>query len=169
MTRIKNFVCILLLFGFTGCNTQVEEKENNQKVNKKEQEISKPKVTWDVKKTYDALGNLKQYDSIYSYSYSSSKGDSITVNLDSIMNIFRGYFEENTTFNKRDQLFYFPKSDSLFVTEFFKDDYFFSQWQQHPIDIEQLLLQMDSVRNRFLKQFHPGLIESKSQTKLKSL
>ena len=85
------------------------------------------------------------------------------MNLDSIMDSFSRYFEEKTPFKMNDRLFYFPQNDSLFMNDFFKGDYFFNQWKQRPLDVEQIIKQMDSTRNLFLKRFHPGLLESKEK------
>ena len=51
------------------------------------------------------------------------------------------------------------------MRDFFKEDYFFNQWKQEPQDVENMIKQMDSTRNLFLKRFHPGLLESKGDTK----
>ena len=83
------------------------------------------------------------------------------------MNSFRGYFEKTAPFKMNDRLFYLPQNDSLFMNDFFKEDYFFDQWKQQPLDVEKMIRQMDSTRNLFLKRFHPGLLESKLKTKLK--
>lgn len=160
---MKTLIYILFALSFVSCNSQDKKKQDIQEPEKKEQVSIKPKETWDVKKEYDEFGNLIKYDSIYSYSYSNIKGDSITVNLDSIMDSFSRYFEEKTPFKMNDRLFYFPQNDSLFMNDFFKGDYFFNQWKQRPLDVEQIIKQMDSTRNLFLKRFHPGLLESKEK------
>ncbi len=61
-----------------------------------------PNESWDVNKRYDKGGNIIQYDSSYSYSYSSS-GEYI--NIDSLIstfginNFFSSPFESESTFN----------------------------------------------------------------------
>ena len=155
----KTAFTILFLILFIGCNNQ--EKENKETQTDKK-EIIKPKEKWDVKKEYDEFGNLIKYDSIYSYSYSNIEGDTIQVNLDSIMNSFRGYFKENTPFKWNQHFSYFPQNDSLFMNDFFKDDYFFNQWNREPLDISKMMRQMDSTRNAFLKKFHPELMQSRN-------
>lgn len=163
---MKNLIYLLFVLSFIGCDSQEKKKQDTQEPDKKEQKTIKPKENWDVKKEYDEFGNLIKYDSIYSYSYSNIKGDSLQVNLDSIMDSFKGYFEKTEPFKMKDRLFYFPQNDSLFMNDFFKKDYFFDQWQQHPLDVEQMIRQMDSTRNLFLKRFYPGLQESKEKTTL---
>lgn len=163
---MKNLIYVLFALSFIACDSQEKKKKETQEPVKKEQDTIKPKESWDVKKEYDEFGNLIKYDSIYSYSYSNIKGDSIKVNLDSIMNSFRGYFEEISPFRMKDRFSYFPQNDSLFMNDFFREDYFFSQWKQHPLDVEKMIRQMDSTRNLFLKRFHPGLLESKDKNKM---
>lgn len=157
---MKKTAFILFLLIFLGCNNQEKGKQETQ-IEEKEQTTNKPEEKWEVKKEYDEFGNLTKYDSIYSYYYSNIEGDTIQVNLDSVMNSFKGYFKENIPFNWDKHFSYFPQNDSLFIKDFFKDDYFFKQWDRQPLNIEEMMRQMDSTRNAFLKKFYPGLMESK--------
>ncbi|MGB5668310.1 MAG: hypothetical protein WBM53_15850 [Maribacter sp.] len=157
---MKKVLAILLVLAFTGCKGQEKEKEEIKSDEKKEM-VQEPKGQWEVHKEYDDLGNLIKYDSIYTYSYSNIKGDSLKVNLDSIMDSFRGYFKDNVPFEWKDHFSYFPKNDSLFMNDFFKEDYFFKNWERHHSDIDEMMKKMDSVRNSFLNKYHPGLRESK--------
>jgi len=153
---VKNIFALFLVLLFTGCKGQ--EKENQE--TEKKEIVEQPKGEWKVNREYDEAGNLIKYDSIYSYSYSNIDGDSLHVNLDSIMDSFKGYFGEHRPFNWNDGFSFFPEADSLFMEDFFSDDYFSDRWQRHPMDMEQLMKGMDSVRNAFLKRYHPGLMES---------
>lgn len=155
---MKNVIAILLILSITGCKGQEKEKEEVSKEEKQEM-AQKPIEQWNVKKEYDEAGNLIKYDSIYSYSYSTIIGDSVNINLDSIMDSFRGYFENRVPFDWKRDFSYFPKTDSLFMKDFFKEDYFLNNWQEHHSDIENMMKKMDSVRNAFLRKHHPGLIE----------
>ena len=160
--KMKKFIILLLVLVITGCNSQ--EKKNKQEENKnKDTTIVKPKEKWDVHKEYDEFGNLIRYDSIYSWSYSNVKGDSLQVNLDSIMDSFKKHFLINSPSKWRDDFSYFPKNDSLFMNDFFKDDYFLRNWQSQHSLLEEMIKRMDSSRNAFLKHFYPGLIESKDK------
>lgn len=162
---MKKVLILLLVLNIAGCNSQ--GKESKQTTNdKKDTTLVKPKETWDVKKEYDEFGNLIKYDSIYSWSYSNVKGDSLKVNLDSIMDSFRGYFDKNTPFKWRDDFSFFPENDSLFMRDFFKEDYFYENWINQHSELDKMIKRMDSSRNVFLKRFHPGLLESKPKTKL---
>jgi len=155
---MKNIIAILVLLVISGCKGQ--EKENEEVPKEEKQELAQePKGQWEVHKEYDDLGNLIKYDSIYSYSYSNIEGDSVKINLDSIMDSFRGYFKDKVPFEWKRDFSYFPKTDSLFMKDFFEEDYFFRNWQEHHSDIENMMKKMDSVRNSFLRKHHPGLLE----------
>ena len=159
---MKKIVTLMIILVITGCNSQEKKKEQEKNEEKKITTI-KPKEKWDVKRAYDEYGNLIKYDSVYSWSYSNVKGDSIQVNLDSIMDLFKGYFVKDRTFEWNDDFYYFPKNDSLFKRDFFSDDYFFRNWQYQLNEFESIIKQMDSSRNAFLRKFHPGLMESRKQ------
>jgi hypothetical protein len=163
---MKNSIILLLVLALAGCNRQDKEKE--LKVEEtyeiaQDHTATKPKEKWDVRKEYDEFGNLVKYDSIYSWSYSDIKGDSLRVNLDSIMDSFRRYFVDRMPRERHRSFSYFPKQDSLFMHDFFEDDYFFRNWQSQHSELEDMVKRMDSTRNLFLKQFYPGLLESKEK------
>ncbi len=154
---MKNTIIIFLVVVFTGCKGQ--EKKNQEEKDKKEM-VEQPPGQWEVNKEYDEAGNLIKYDSVYRYSYSNIEGDSVHVNLDSIMDSFKGYFGRHRPYKWDDRFSIFPETDSLFMNDFFRDDYFLDRWERRPMDMEQMMKRMDSIRNHFLKEFHPGLLES---------
>lgn len=158
---MKNLIYMIFVLSFMGCDGQEKKKQETKEPDKKEQEKIKPKETWDVKREYDEFGNLIKYDSIYSYSYSNVKDDSLNVNLDSIMDSFKGYFDKNAPFEWQHDFSFFPEYDSLFMNNFFKEDYFFKNWQKEHSELDIMIKRMDSSRNVFLRRFHPGLLESK--------
>jgi hypothetical protein len=79
------------------------------------------------------------------------------------MGSFRKYFKESAPIEWKYDFLFFPENDSLFMSDFFRDDYFFNQWERQPMEIEEMMRRMDSTRNYYLKRFHPGLIESKDK------
>ncbi|OZV69809.1 hypothetical protein [Winogradskyella aurantia] len=162
---MKKIMILLVALAMTSCNNEKKESEQPESV-KQDTTIVKPIESWDVQKEVDEFGNLIKYDSTYTWSYSNTKGDSIQVNLDSIMDSFKGYFGKNTPLNWNEDFSYFPEVDTLLKDNFFKKDYFFDQWKQNPMSIEKMLQQMDSTRNLFLKRFHPGLLESRDNIKI---
>ncbi|WP_272022967.1 hypothetical protein [Olleya namhaensis] len=159
---MKKLIILALFFIIYSCKFEEKPTQKDEDINVvKDKTIVKPIEKWDVNKVYDEFGNLKKYDSVYSWSYSNIKGDSLHVNLDSIMDSFKGYFEKNTPFIWQKDFSYFPENDTLFMNNFFKSDYFFKNWKNQNDQLEQMIKRMDSSRNAFLKQFHPGLLESK--------
>lgn len=155
---MKKIIAILVVLTFMGCKGQEKEKKDVSKEEKQEKP-QEPNGQWEVHREYDEAGNLIKYDSIYSYSYSNKNGDSVKINLDSIMDSFRGYFEDKVPFDWKRDFSYFPKTDTLFMKDFFKEDYFLNNWKEHHADIENMMKKMDSVRNAFLRKHHPGLME----------
>lgn len=156
---MKNIVTILLVLLFIGCKGQEEEKLQEKGKEKKDL-TEKPKQEWEVHREFDEQGNLIRYDSVFRYAFPNVEGDSVRVNLDSIMNSFRGYFDFHAPYKWNYGFSYFPKTDSLFMKDFFKKDYFLDHWKRKPLDINEILRKMDSTRNSFLSKYHPGLLES---------
>ena len=157
---MKNLVTIFLIVTFIGCKGQ--EKQGEQKSSNNDKEVSgQPKKEWEVYKKYDDQGNLVRYDSIYRYAYPNIQGDSVQVNLDSIMNSFKGYFDVHAPSKWKDGFSYFPKRDSLFMENFFNKDYFIDHWEKQPSDMNEIIRKLDSSRNSFLRKYYPGLLESK--------
>ena len=144
---------------FAGCLSQDKEKAE-QAESQEMTETVQPKGQWKVHREYDDQGKLIRYDSIYSWSYSSTDGEPVITNLDSIMDDFRGYFDEVTPFDWKKDFSYFPEADSLLKEDFFTEDYFFKNWERHQEQLENMIKKMDSSRNAFLRKFHPGLIDS---------
>ena len=123
---MKNVIAILLILAITGCKGREKEKEEVSKDQQQEM-AQEPKGQWEVHKEYDDLGNLIKYDSIYTYAYSNIKCDSIKINLDSIMNSFRGYFEDRVPFDWKRDFSYFPKNRLPLYEGFFQGRLFFRQ------------------------------------------
>lgn len=160
---MKKFIAICFVAALMACNNP--EKEASKIENDlQDTTLIKPTEKWDVHKEYDEFGNLIKYDSIYTWAYSNKNGDDLSVNLDSIMDTFKGYFGKNTPYEWREDFFYFPKKDSLFMHDFFKEDYFYRSWQDRHTELEAMIQRMDSARNSFLRQFHPGLMESNKKS-----
>lgn len=163
---MKQIFMILLVMVFSACNAQQKEEQHTDK---KEQKSAKPVEKSVVHREYDEFGNLIKYDSIYSWSYSNIEGDSLQVNLDSIMYAFKDHFESLMPLRDKRQFRYYPRRDSLFMQDFFKEDYYFKNWEDHQYDFEKMMKKMDSLRNKYLKERYPGLMESntkKSQKKI---
>jgi len=89
--------------------------------------IDSPNETWNVNKSYDKDGNIIQYDSSYSYSYSSN-GEYL--NIDSLIstfgmnNFFSSPFEIDSTFNffnQRNQMIEDVFKEFIQIDSFFND------------------------------------------------
>lgn len=156
---MKKLTVLLVALVLAACNNQEKDNTPNQQ---KEQDttVAVPQAQWNVKKEYDEFGNLVKYDSTYTWSYANKEGESLNVNLDSIMDSFKGYFGQNTPLNWSDDFFYFPKNDSLFMLDFFDEDYFYRSWRDQLSELDARIRRMDSSRNYFMKRYHPGLMES---------
>ena len=102
-----------------------------------------PNESWNVHKRYDKGGNLIEYDSSYSYSYSSS-GEYL--NIDSLIstfglnNFFSSPFEIDSTFN------------------------FFNQRNQMIEDVFKEFIQIDSLFNDFFDDYFPQPKPRKNKT-----
>ena len=143
----------LLFFNCSGQN----EQETKEKENEPDENIT-------VNKEYDEFGNLKGYDSIYSYSYSSNGKLS-----DSIKSQFQKHFNKHSFFN--DSFFddFFGRDSSS--GEFHSDDFFHNGFINHDKQIEQMMKRMDSIQHLFFNQ-RPQMIippEPDSEPKLKGM
>lgn len=161
---MKKLLIVLFVLTTLSCNAQEKEKKEQDK----DQKLSspQPKEMWDVKKEYDEQGNLIRYDSIYVWKYSTKEGDSINRNLDSIMDNFRRYFEHTAPYTWENYFSYFPKDDSLFMKDFFAEDYYLRNWKRQNLELEKFIRQIDSSRNLFLRKNHPDLMNSKDNKRL---
>ncbi len=128
--KAKTLIFLLLPFlSFSGCQGQTKKNESLSNSTTKNElvdlnTLNKPKVKVKVNKQLDEKGKIVQYDSTYSYFYSSPKGKPMQSSNDSVFKNFRSYFHKNYPdfLNQHyDNIFY---NDSLFKYDFFNDDYF---------------------------------------------
>lgn len=146
---------MLVLLSMCGCNAQ--ENKSEEKSNEKVIVRNVPKESWTVNKEVDEYGNITRYDSTYTWSYSNIEGDSVSVNVDSVMHSFRRYI--NRSFPSLwDEGFLYPEGeDSLFHHDFFSDGYFHKRWKKGDFfDSEALLHKMDSLHRLFFRETYPG-------------
>ncbi len=164
---------ITLVFGLgmvllPACQAQEDkaEEQENEKViqrqkEKKRSDTQDPDVRIEVEKQYNEEGDLIRYDSLYTYSYWSSSGDSMTVNVDSLFQDFRAYFHEHYAggpdmtrdpFQKE-----FLRPDSLRQSDFLDDEYFFHRFEQEQRRMDRLFREMDSLKRDFLDEEYPGV------------
>ena len=149
--RMKRFfaLSVIVLFAF-GCNAQKTEQQ-------KEKTENKPNESWTVNKEVDENGNVIRYDSTYTWSYSNVEGDSVNVNVDSLMNSFKNYFgaQMPSVFG---QDFMNPMmNDSMLHRDFFAEDFFQNQFKYEFFDADKMFQRMDSIRGQFFKERLPEL------------
>ncbi|MCF8297786.1 MAG: hypothetical protein K9J13_09610 [Saprospiraceae bacterium] len=153
-------ILMMALF-FTSCNSQT--KNNSLSANgqgeEEKQVQNQPKVSWKVDKKVDENGNVIRYDSVYTWSYSNVNGDSVTVNVDSVMGSFHSYFNQRFP-SMWDKSFVNPiNEDSLIQRDFFMDDYFHKRWEDEFFNMDEMFRRFDSIRNQFFIDSYPGLIK----------
>ena len=145
---------MLLSFLVGGCNGQKKQNEISTKQFAAVDTMVKPKADIRVNKKYDEKGNLVQYDSTYSYFY-SSPGFKNSISSDSLFNRFKtplrldyqGLFNENM-----DSIFF---NDSLFKYDFYNSDYFSKRFQLNMLRFENMFKQMDSIKSSMFNQNYP--------------
>ena len=118
--------------------------------------ISEPDTN-KVNKQYDEKGNIIRYDSSYTYIYTYPNGKSKEINIDSLYNSFKPYF-----FDKGFDMMHKPfndffEMDSTFQQHFFDEDYFMNQFEREMFRFDDLMREMDSLRNIFLKEIYPNI------------
>jgi hypothetical protein len=160
---MKTIVVALVIALVTlGCNAQDHSVKEKAKAGKGENTKNQPKESWTVKKEMDENGNVIGYDSTYTWSYTNTEGDSVSVDADSVMQSFRSYFSEQMP-SLWGQSFIDPfMNDSLQDHDFFAEDYFHKRWEKDIFDMDKMFRQMDSLRNQFFNEAMPGMQEMPS-------
>jgi hypothetical protein len=141
MKKIIFFITVVAII-FNSCNAQ---KKGNKKNNDNVKNIPKTNIV--VNKEYDDNGDLIKYDSVYTYYYSNIEGNPKLE--DSILNKFKSTFNDKYFFSNEpffDNLFF---NDSLLIYDFYKEDFFTKRFYDNMQMMEQLFMQMDSVKNHF--------------------
>lgn len=152
----KLLILFLIPLLVTSCTGQIDEKTKNETGKPKDESIQ-PKTDIRVNKEYDEDGNLIRYDSTYVWSYSNVQGDSMVVDIDSVMSKFYPFLDSR-------QHFYFPRfgddmfyDDSLFYHNFLNQDYFKKRWEDSRERMNKMMDEMDSIKSEFFKEFYPDL------------
>jgi hypothetical protein len=161
---------LVVVIGVTACNAQQKKdlSRSKQTIETGQSMANQPKVNWKVNKKLDKNGNVISYDSTYTWSYTNNKGDSVSVDADSVLESFHRYFNSN-----------FPPlweksvggplwNDSLMRGDLFRDDFFQNMWKNDFFNMEKVFRQMDSLRNRFFDETYPGMIGPPEKKESKS-
>lgn len=149
----RQLVLLFAVLSLAGCNGQ----EHKEKKKEEQSEVSeKPKGSWKVNREFDENGNLVRYDSIYSYSSTDELEDFAEMDRDSIFKSFQSQFSRS--FRGFDPIMEggFFTSDSLFMKNFFADDFFENDFGQDFKDLDQMHKRMQAMQRRFLKRYHSG-------------
>ncbi len=134
-------ILFLIFFNCSGQQKQTEKEENTLK----------PDENITVNKEYDEYGNLKRYDSIYSYSYSSNG----KLN-DSIKMQFERHFNRHSFFN--DSFFDdFFEQDSL-TGLFNHENFFFDGFMNQDEGMKSMMKRMDSIQQLFFNERQRSII-----------
>lgn len=140
---ISLFLSSVVLFGCKG--------QNNEETNKiKKESINQPQTEVKVNKEYDENGNVVKYDSTYSYYYSNIDRNSLLE--DSIMLIFKNHFNQSFGFSSHPFFDDFFFQDSLMQYDFYNNDFFIERFRQNQARMNDLFLEMDSLKNNFFRE-----------------
>ncbi|HKR06193.1 MAG TPA: hypothetical protein VJY62_16275 [Bacteroidia bacterium] len=160
---MKKLMAIMLLsFLVGGCNGQKKQNEKSAKQLALTDTTYRPKVDVRVNKKYDEKGNIIQYDSTYSYYYSSPGTSENSISSDSVFsnfkiplrNDYKGLFDDNMN-----SIFF---NDSLFKYDFYNNDYFIKRFHLNMNRFENLFRQMDSIKSGMFRDTYPeGTIKKK--------
>lgn len=145
------------------CQAQTNEKRKEIKKEKKET-ANTPKVDIKVNKVYDENGNLVGYDSTYVWSYLNNRGDSVSLDADSVLSRFKPIINSQYPdfLNNYNKLFF---NDSLFYHNFLEPDYFMGRWEKEMSRMNRMMQEMDSMKELFFKDHYPDLKNQKQKTK----
>lgn len=145
---------ITLLIACKGQNSQTKDVSVLPGKNFKSDTIQ-PKINVNVNKRYDKAGRVVQFDSSYSYSYSSPNGPAL-MNNDSVYNNFKNFYNKNfpSLFNQQNNALFL--NDSLFKYDFYNDDFFLKRFELNQWLFRDMYRQMDSVKRNFLEQKYPS-------------
>lgn len=142
---------VILSFMLVSCNGQNNTERTSQK-----KDTIKPEIGIKVHKEYDDDGNLIRVDSSYTYFYSNIKNDSLLEK--EIFDNFK--FDFNSHFKSLDSLliedFFIQEPfnlDNFYTDEFFKDNF-----KLHQKRIDDILRQMDSLKNSYYNKQKKSMI-----------
>jgi hypothetical protein len=171
MKTLKASILSVLAVLFFSCNGQTLKNENQSKndsnlITSNERNLAdtlnRPKINVNVNKRYDDKGRVIQFDSTYSYFYSSPHGIA-HLNNDSLFNNFQSFLNKSYPSIFKDQNSNIFFNDSLFKYDFFNDDYFFMRYQLNQKSFEEFYKRMDSVKKDFMKHAYPNGYQRKER------
>lgn len=161
---MKTLVVSIVVALFTlGCSAQDQSGKGVKKMSENKDSKNKPEEHWSVNKEVDENGNVISYDSTYTWSYTNNEGDSVNVDVDSMMQSFESFFNDRMPSVWGESLMDPMLGDSLLSRDFFADNYFHDRFKKDFFDVDKMFQRMDSLRESFFKQALPEL-EQKSHS-----
>lgn len=170
---MKKYVLMFLVAMLSlSCNGQTEKSEK-RKVAEQDQKVEStaPKGSWQVNKEFDENGNLTRFDSIYSW---SSSGNLKGLNNDSIFNKMQSMMQKRFSMLQSPSINSFVEKDSImkqfFSDDFFKDDFFSNSAPLGIPNMDDMMKQMEAMRQQFFSDNNRYLIppEKKDNNKNRS-
>jgi len=159
---MKTLVVAMVVALFTlGCHAQDQSGKGLEKLSENKDSKNKPEEHWKVNKEVDENGNVISYDSTYTWSYTEE--DSVNVDMDSMMQSFKSFFNDKMPSVWGESLMDPMLGDSLLNRDFFADNYFHDRFEKDFFDVDKMFQRMDSLRESFFKQTLPEM-EQKSQS-----
>jgi hypothetical protein len=159
---MKKVIGIILLCSLMGACSEKKAKSETQLAQLITPDTTlKPKADIRVNKKFDDKGNLIQYDSTYSYFY-SSPGFKNSISSDSVFgnfklplrNDYKDLLDENMN-----SLFF---NESLFKYDFYNNDYFLKRYELNMQQFENMFRHMDSIKtDMFYRRYPEGTIKKK--------
>lgn len=146
----------VMIFAFAlsvivGCNAQNKMEENQHAALDSTTILPNPRVQTRVNRKYDENGNLIAFDSVYTSYSTNSISDSLF--MDSIMQDFKPYFNQHFPAMMGDPFNDMFFQDSLLQHDFFYDDFFKKRFELNQKQMDQMLNQMDSIKNSYFKEW----------------
>jgi glutamate synthase domain-containing protein 2 len=162
---MKNIVLFFLVAVLaTSCNAQESESSSSEiaKSTIKKDSTNQPNERWHVNKEVDEHGNVIRYDSVYTW---SSNGAVKAYNPDSLLTQMRKRMQGHFSMFQGLGHFGFSEQDSIFK-QFFSDDFFTSPMAPNFPNMDDMIRQMEAMRDQFFNNRQRYIIppESKSKT-----
>ncbi len=162
-------VLAVLFFSCSGQSSKnsIQSKKDNGQLSSTElnltDTVNRPKVKVNVNKRFDDKGRIVQFDSTYSYFY-SSPGGMAHLNNNTIFNNFQSFLNKSypSIFKNQNRDIFF--NDSLFKYDFFNDDYFLKRYQLNHNNFESFYKHMDSLKQNFMQQAYPNGYHKKEKS-----
>jgi len=148
-----SIIALSAIVTFAGKTSYVTK--NTDKTQVQDTLKNNPKIDIKVNKEYDDNGNVIRYDSSYTYIYTHPSGKTEELNIDSIFGSFKPFMFNRGFDLMKDPFNRFFEEDTFYQRHFFDDDFFMQQFENEMFRFEEMMKEMDSLRNIFLREGFP--------------